>query len=296
MRVHHLNCGTIRPYGRALINGPREDHIGGSRLPWGPARMVCHCLLVEIGDGLTLIETGFGLNGAADPHGWLGGGFVRRLRPAADPEESATHQLKTLGFDPADVRNVILTHLDLDHAGGLHEFPAATVHVHQTELEAARNPRTPRERQRYRQNQWAHQPKWREYTTGGGDHWFGFDGVRRLRGLSPDILLVPLHGHTRGHCGVAVRTDEKWLLHAGDAYFHRSDIDPGRSRSPVGISAFQKIVETDGPARIANRERLRELRRDHSDQLDIISAHDYREFDAYARAESRPREHQPPGR
>ncbi len=31
------------------------------------------------------------------------------------------------------------------------------------------------------------------------------------------MWLVPLFGHTRGHCGVAVRTEQGWLFHAGDA-------------------------------------------------------------------------------
>ena len=54
-----------------------------------------------------------------------------------------------------------------------------------------------------------------------GDDWFGFDAVTAL---GDDVLLVPLRGHTRGHCGVAVRRpDGGWLLHAGDAYFHAGE-------------------------------------------------------------------------
>ena len=32
----------------------------------------------------------------------------------------------------------------------------------------------------------------------------GFDGVRQLEGLPPEILMVPMPGHTWGHAGVAV--------------------------------------------------------------------------------------------
>lgn len=53
-----------------------------------------------------------------------------------------------------------------------------------------------------------------------GDEWFGFGSVTVL---DDDVLLIPLQGHTRGHCGVAVRrADGGWLLHAGDSYFHQS--------------------------------------------------------------------------
>jgi hypothetical protein len=31
------------------------------------------------------------------------------------------------------------------------------------------------------------------------------------------MWLVPLFGHTRGHCGVAIRNGSGWLFHVGDA-------------------------------------------------------------------------------
>src|SRR5207245_5655496 len=40
----------------------------------------------------------------------------------------------------------------------------------------------------------------------------------------PDILMIPLPGHTLGHCGIAVRAKDKWLLHAGDAYFFHGQL------------------------------------------------------------------------
>jgi hypothetical protein len=50
---HHLNTGTMCPIGRRLVNG-----TGGL---FQRARMVCHCLLIETGDGLALVDTGIGL-------------------------------------------------------------------------------------------------------------------------------------------------------------------------------------------------------------------------------------------
>ena len=40
-----------------------------------------------------------------------------------------------------DAGTIVLTHLDLDHAGGLADFPQATVHVSATELRALQAPR-----------------------------------------------------------------------------------------------------------------------------------------------------------
>ncbi|GAA5036220.1 hypothetical protein [Actinopolymorpha pittospori] len=52
MRVHHLNCGTMRPLGGRLIDG-RGGFLHR-------AELVCHCLLVETGDELVLVDTGMG--------------------------------------------------------------------------------------------------------------------------------------------------------------------------------------------------------------------------------------------
>jgi glyoxylase-like metal-dependent hydrolase (beta-lactamase superfamily II) len=61
-------------------------------------------------------------------------------------------------------------------------------------------------------------PRWQTYSIEGSG-WFGFQAVRELVGLPPDILFVPLPGHTWGRCGVALDADQGWLLDAGDAYF-----------------------------------------------------------------------------
>lgn len=58
-------------------------------------------------------------------------------------------------------------------------------------------------RHRYLPAQWDGLADWREYDE-GGEPWFGFPAVRALNGLPPEILMVPLAGHTPGHAGIAV--------------------------------------------------------------------------------------------
>src|SRR5205823_4654081 len=58
-RVHHLNCGTMCPRGRRLVNGD------GSFIADG--RVVCHVLLIEAPDGLVLVDTGFGTADITNP-------------------------------------------------------------------------------------------------------------------------------------------------------------------------------------------------------------------------------------
>ena len=135
MRVHHLNCGTMRPPGGRLVDG-------------GPgvfrrAEVVCHCLLVETGTGLVLIDTGFGTPADDRPAQWLGRG-----------------------------------------------------------------------------------------------------------------------------------------LHAGDVYFHPGEIDT-RPHCPPALTVFESILQVDKRARVRNQQRLRELARAHSGQVQIFSAHNAAEYHSY---------------
>ena len=278
MRIHHLNCGSMCPLGRRLINGE-----GG----WlAPAHMCCHCLLIEGRNGLVLVDTGLGAGDVTDP-GRLGKPFLNIVRPKLLLQETAIQQIRDLGLDPRDVRHIVPTHLDLDHAGGLGDFPWAQVHVFRAELDAALSRRSFRERDRYVPAQWAHGPMWSPRDV-SGDTWFGFDAVQALPGCDEEILLVPLTGHTRGHCGVAVRTDRGWLLHCGDAYFFHgeTEVDPS---CPVGLRLFQGLVQMHGPSRLANQGRLRALRQAHGDEVTLFCAHDPSEL-----ANMRTREHRLP--
>lgn len=272
-RVHHLDCGTMIPLlaGRGL-----------------PERLVAHCLLLERAGGLVLVDTGFGSADVADPRGRLGPGFARIAGARLDPAQTALAQVRALGHDPRDVTDVVLTHLDLDHAGGLSDFPRARVHVRADELAAARSRRTPGERNRYRTAQWDHRPTWVEHRADGGDDWFGFTAVPVL-GDTDDVVAIPLTGHTRGHAGIGVRRPGGgWLLHAGDAYFSAVEkTDP--ARAPRGIRLLQTLLQVDGAARRANQERLRTLYAEHGDagtgEIALFCAHDADEFAALARGD-----------
>lgn len=256
LRIHHLNCATMRPPGAGFAG-------------FMPRELVAHCLLVEGATGLTLVDTGFGTDDVHEKARRLGRPVTLMLGAAFDPAETALAQVTRLGYQPQDVHEIVLTHLDLDHAGGLADFPHARVHVHSRELEAALHPAL-RERQRYVAAQWSHGPEWVEHTP-TGETWFGFESVSVI---GDGIVLVPLHGHSRGHSGVAVRRPEGgWLLHAGDAYFHVGDMEQPRS-CPPGLRLFQEVVAADREARRANLARLQELRQVDGGEVLVFSAHD----------------------
>ena len=113
-----------------------------------------------------------------------------------------------------------------------------------------------------------------------GESWFGFSAVRAIPGTRDEVLLVPLPGHTRGHCGVAVRRADDWLLHCGDAYFHHSEIESGGAPVPAGLRTLQRLVSVDGAARRANLARLRNLARLTMGEVKLFCSHDSIEFAA----------------
>ncbi len=267
MRVHHLNCGTLCPLAGHLLD--RANPIGSR------GHMVCHVLLAETAHGLVLIDTGIG-TGDIGPGRGFGAGFDWLGQPRYDLAETAVAQVVSLGFKPEDVRHIVVTHLDLDHAGGLADFPRAFVHVHALEHDAAMERATFGERQRYLPRQWAHDIRWRRYAE-SGDQWLGFDAVRTLEGLDEDIALIPLHGHSRGHSVVAVRSEDRWLLHCGDGYFHRDTIR-SPSRVPFGLRLFEMSAQYEGGPRRRNQERLRTLAAEHGDEVTLFCSHDAVEF------------------
>jgi glyoxylase-like metal-dependent hydrolase (beta-lactamase superfamily II) len=245
------------------------------------ARLVCHCLLVETNQGLVLIDTGFGLRDVQSPYSRLSPFFIHFNGIQFDRKYTAIDQLERLGFSARDVRHIVLTHLDFDHAGGLEDFPEATVHVMQTEIEAAQERRGFIASQRYRPDLWDEVKRWKYYSA-GGEPWFGFEAVRDLEGLPPEILLIPLAGHTRGHAGIAIQTPEGWLLNAGDAYFYRHEMDSDQPSCTPGMRFYQSMMEVDREARLHNQERLRALSCDRSKGVRLFCSHDAIEFKAFA--------------
>jgi glyoxylase-like metal-dependent hydrolase (beta-lactamase superfamily II) len=237
------------------------------------ATLVSHCLLLETpAHGLVLVDTGIGVDDVQDTRR-LGALFGPAMAiDATKTNMPALPQIEALGFRREDVRHIVLTHIDFDHAGGLPDFPQAKVHVHATEKEAAFARTKFKDKTRYRPPQFAHGPAWETYEA-LGEPWKGVPAARQLAGLPPEILALPMPGHSRGHAAIAVDTGRGWLVHAGDAYFHRSVLERAdASATPWALRWVERFIAVDYERVRANHATLAELA-EHED-VTVFSAHD----------------------
>ncbi|MEG1854861.1 MAG: MBL fold metallo-hydrolase [Acinetobacter sp.] len=271
MKIHHLNCGTMCPFCSKLMNGT------GS---WNePGKLVCHCLLIEDGNRLMLVDTGLGINDIEYADHRIGKMFQATFKPKLDIKETAYHQIKTFGYSPNDVTDIFPTHLDLDHIGGLSDFPHATVHVRDSELQQILKPSL-KDKFRFRFNQFSHKPKWKIYQH-PDSQWFDLDAFSLEKSLGLNIFIIPLTGHTRGHVGIAIpKNNDQWLLHCGDAYYHHSQLETIENM-PIGLKIFEASVQTLKNERIKSLNQLKALKKNHTEQIEFFCAHDPVELERY---------------
>lgn len=262
-RVHHLNCGTMCPHAGTALGLVAQE----------PGHLVARCVLVESGNGLVLIDTGYGSGDVAKPSRLGPARFL--LGASLVQEETAAARVKALGYDVADVQHILVTHLDLDHAGGLGDFPNAKVHLHARE-HAFLSGGSAKAKLRYRSEQLAHGPDYVQHDV-TGEAWFGLERVRLLDELDVEIAMIPLHGHTPGHAGYAINSGDGWLLHAGDAYLRREELQPGVSTSR-GLGIYHRLNSIAEKDRRANVARLAELQAAHGDEITVFCSHDATEF------------------
>jgi len=232
--------------------------------------------LIEGPTGLTLVDTGIGLEDVRDPERRIGWEVIDAAGFQFREEDTAARQIERLGFRREDVRHIVLTHADPDHAGGLADFPEATVHLSAEELAAVEaGTAMGAEASRYAAPQFAQGPRWETHQpSGGAQTWFGIEAVPLSLGFESEVLLVWLPGHTLGHCGVAVETEGGWTLYVGDAYYLRVEL----ASDDHPISRLTEMRAEDDGLRKRSLEHLRRLAREHAEEVTMFGYHDVEEF------------------
>lgn len=232
--------------------------------------MPIHCVIFRLGERVILLDSGFGTREMLQPNSLLGDDVLWRVFPLIDLRLTALERLKANGIRPEQVTDIVLTHMDYDHAGGLYDFPNATVHVSKEELDAFDGTKP---RGAYRRYQVSHDTKLKTYEP-TGEQWFDLEARSLQLPGELEAKLIPLPGHTAGHCDVAYREDGKWSLHAGDAYF---DHDVNLREHAPGLSieiGFQNSAED----RCASLAKLRALKARHGAEINFFCTHDQQEY------------------
>lgn len=263
------------PRGRHVLRGgpPQLDRRGADlhRARWAVPSyptVVCHCLLLQEGTRLALVDTGIGLRDVHRPVERLGQPLIDAAGFQFTESDTAARRIEALGLNVEDVGHVVLTHADPDHTGGLADFPDALVHISEEELA-----RVSSGHWRYVPAHFDHGPRWKPLGQ-SARRWFGLEARTVETGFTSEVLLVPLFGHTLGHCGVAVQQGDRWVLHVGDAYYLKAELTA--DDHPVSLLAAQR-ADDDGKRRTSLAE-LRRLVRDHSGEIDVIGYHDLSEL------------------
>jgi len=213
--------------------------------------------------GPVLVDTGLHRSVADDPARNLGRLEKWFYRPRLEPGQDVASRLRGNGTDPSSVRLVLMTHLHLDHASAITDFPGATFVVTATEWREANGPR-PWTRG-YRRNHFNHPFDFRtvSFDEGGTVPFSGFSRTLDLFG-DGSIRLVATPGDTPGHQSVLVRLEDRQMLIGGDATYLDSQFDPDADQPGV-------MADPEG-----HRHSLEEIRRfrDEFPESVITPGHD----------------------
>ena len=225
----HRADGPLRPLRALGLGSPTV------KIPL-PAFLVEHPT-----EGPVLIDAGLDPSMSFGPV--LGTFVARSFRQA--PDGPVPDQLRTRGVDPADVDRIYMTHLHLDHASGIRQFPGATLFTSQAEWRAftSRNGTL----QGYVRS---HVPEEATVDTlEFGGPYATFDEALDVFG-DGSVRAVYTPGHTAGHVSYVLRTASGEVLVAGDAVYTRHALATGHL-----------------PAVMANEDRFKQ-------SLDQIRAYD----------------------
>ena len=185
--------------------------------------------LIEHPRGLILYDTGNALEVAQDKVKHWGAGVVGAYDPLMTEDDFVVRQLAWAGIAAERITHVILSHLHLDHAGGVGHFPKARYIVQKEEM------------------RYAYVPDFFQrgaYIRADFDKpdldWVLLNGPQDPRGdLFGDgrVVILPTPGHTPGHQSLLVDlpNNGRFLLTGDGAYTEEildEDLLPGLVQNP----------------------------------------------------------------
>jgi N-acyl homoserine lactone hydrolase len=237
MKVHAIRTGLVQ------VRQAQRESKGK-----GPARIVnmlfdkewtewlpIYAWAIEHDEGVIVVDTGE--TSRVHQKGYFPGWhpFYRgAARFSVHPGEEIGPQLRELGIAPRDVRDVVLTHLHTDHAGGLAHLTNARSWVSEQEFDRASG--LGGRIQGYLPHRW---PRWWQPTFIRFDHGaFGpFENSMSLT-RQGDVVILPTPGHTPHHVSVVVCTSPALFL-AGDTSYSQQLLISGKVD---GVSPDEEVA------------------------------------------------------
>jgi len=220
VRVHPVTTGTsIYPEDAFYRRGGRLAGLHSLGVGSNKIEIPIPTYIVEHpGAGLMLIDTGFHASLAVDPKPNMGPILGRLFSPRMGTDDGMPDQLRARGFDPKDVRLVVMTHLHVDHASGVAQFPDATFIVTEREWRSATEEKGLTAG--YVRRQFDHAFDWRTVDF-DGDEVSSFASFGRTLDVFGDgsVRLAYTPGHTLGHMSLVLRIEGGEFLVAADAAY-----------------------------------------------------------------------------
>ena len=226
--------------------------------PDAEAAIPIHAFLLDTPEGCILFDAGChpkAMEGAWPPE-LCGNPYV------TGPGENLPDQLARIGVDPGRITKVVLSHLHLDHAGGVHLFPQADVYVHQRELEQVMSDAATGTLDLFHVQ--CDVDSWKA----AGTRWVPVPADAGETPLCPGVTILNLGpGHSFGMLGLSVELDCGTFLLVADAAYCREHFGP-----PAKLSGA--VVDQEGY--FAAMEYLRRYAAEHHAQ--ILFGHDMEQF------------------
>jgi len=220
MKIHPIQTGMVRVRPMQTFGAPSIFHRFGQLLfssnwtDWLPI----YSWLIAHKDGPILIDVGE--TSRINSEGYLPNNFIyhKAAQTKISEEDEINVQLAKIGFSPANIQRIVLTHLHGDHVGGLYLFPHANIQVSKAEYDFASSKKGPG----------------MGYFNQNWPDWFHPElivfNIRKEgvfeRSLAitedEDIIAVPTPGHSIGHISIIIHSAKVVL--SGDAVFNQETL------------------------------------------------------------------------
>ena len=223
MRIHAIETGRVR-IKQAQIEGrghgtwrQLQPILSSEWADWSPV----YAWAIEHPEGVIVVDTGAAAHLKSLPrwHPY----FRFAVRFDIEPEQEVGPQLRGLGIGARDVKTVVLTHLHIDHDGGLAHFPHSRILASAGEI--ARASGIAGAVLGYLPKRW---PKWfAPEPLAWQPTAYGPFASSAPISAAGDVIAVPTPGHTPNHLSVVVRDGDHEIMLAGDASYLESTMLSG---------------------------------------------------------------------